>query len=399
MELVRQEMDLVSIAPLHVGNGTTLRAYEYLFDKRQKAVLFLHEPKWIAFLARHDLMDDFVRYIEETARALKSRGNFRGQYLWDYLRGKGIAEREIRSLAIRRAEAPTDSVQKSSANDIVLQAALADGRPYIPGSTIKGALRTGLLHRWIREHRARGEEYWRELSCAQEAGRPQDVEREWRQIVQRMETEALHQLGANEKRGDAVNSALRGLRVSDAIADERDTVILQKVDATPKPNRFGKTEHTISLFRECIPAGRRLRFSVTADFSMLEKLGLASLSEVFDAARAYAQEGLKLQREVFGSYGFVFDEADGADLLLGGGTGFLSKTLVYALAPSEKAARDFVARLLDQKFYDKQAGPRMPKHKHVVQDTVLSPRTLKLAARGLDTWILGLCRIEEARPC
>ncbi|MFC2639120.1 MAG: hypothetical protein ACFN0X_09440, partial [Mitsuokella sp.] len=160
--------------------------------------------------------------------------------------------------------------------------------------------------------------------------------------------------------------------------------------------------HTISLFRECIPAGRRLRFSITADFSVLEKIGISSIAEIVQWTRAYTQDGLSWQRKFFdGAYGYVFDEAEEADLLLGGGTGFLSKTIVRALAPSEKAARDFTARLLDKKFTkrDKRTGKWGPDHKHVIQDGALSPRTLKLAAYGQDTWALGLCRLEEAKGC
>ena len=34
-----------------------------------------------------------------------------------------------------------------------------------------------------------------------------------------------------------------------------------------------------------------------------------------------------------------------------------------------------------------------------IQDGALSPRTLKLAVYGQDTWALGLCRLEEAKGC
>ena len=401
MKLARQALDLVCVAPVHVGNGTTLKAHEYLFDKRRKEALFLRESAWIPFLAKHGLTDDFAQYIEDTARKLNGKGNFKGSYLWDYLHAKRIAEREIRALAIRRAQVLVEK-DKGSANDIALQAALADGRPYIPGSAVKGALRTGLLYRYLKQHEAVRERYWNELLRKVQW---EKIDRTCSAVSQSLETEAFHCLGANPKsRDDAVNSVLRGLRISDAavLEKEKDTVILQKTDATQKTSRDGRQAHTISLFRECIPAGRRLRFSITADFSMLEKIGISSIAEIVQWTRAYTQDGLSWQRKFFGgAYGYVFDEADEADLLLGGGTGFLSKTIVRALAPSEEAARDFTARLLDKKFTkrDKKTGKWVPDHKHVIQDGALSPRTLKLAAYGQDTWALGLCRLEEAKGC
>ena len=404
MKLARQALDLVCIAPVHVGNGTTLKAYEYLFDKRRKEVFFLREPAWISFLAKHGLTDDFAQYIEDTARKLNGKGNFKGLYLWDYLHTKRIAEREIRALAIRRAQVLVEK-DKGSANDIALQAALADGRPYIPGSAVKGALRTGLLYRYLKQHEAVRERYWNELLRKVQWEKDKEIDRTCSAVIQSLETEAFHCLGANPKsRDDAVNSVLRGLRISDAAVPEKekDTVILQKTDATQKTSRDGRQTRTISLFRECIPAGRRLRFSITADFSMLEKIGISSIAEIVQWTRAYTQDGLSWQRKFFdGAYGYVFDEAEEADLLLGGGTGFLSKTIVRALAPSEEAARDFTARLLDKKFTkrDKKTGKWVPDHKHVIQDGALSPRTLKLAAYGQDTWALGLCRLEEAKGC
>ena len=65
------------------------KAYEYVYDANQQQVLFLNEAKWIAFLAEHGLMDAFAAYVEDTARALGRHGNFTGQYVWDWLRGKG----------------------------------------------------------------------------------------------------------------------------------------------------------------------------------------------------------------------------------------------------------------------------------------------------------------------
>lgn len=187
-----------------------------------------------------------------------------------------------------------------------------------------------------------------------------------------------------------VNSALRGLRVSDAAVAKRETetLLLQKLDATTKPNRQGITSKTLPLFRECILPGRRLHFTLTADFSMLRTLGITSFEDIFQGLRAYTAQALALLEEEFPKYRPQFDEARGADCLLGGGAGFLSKTLVYALAQDAREARNFTARYLDEKFWN-------PSHHHMQYDGKLSPRTLKLVATAQEEWLLGLCRFEE----
>ena len=62
--LFRREYELECIAPLHVGSGEKLMAFEYLYDRKRQEVYFLDESKWIAFLEKRSLLDDFAVYVE-----------------------------------------------------------------------------------------------------------------------------------------------------------------------------------------------------------------------------------------------------------------------------------------------------------------------------------------------
>lgn len=383
--------DLVTVAPVHVGSGEIRRANEYLYDRASGMAYFLDEARWVSFLGRRQLMEPFLAYIEESSRQLgQRRESFRGKNLWDWLRAQGVQKREMEALAVRRARAERSVIsKKGSLNDVHLQMALSDGRPYVPGSTIKGALRTGILYRMIQQEPERFRGFWQEICReAESRDRLRDKERTWQGIERRLETQALHTLRVDRKKpAEMVNSALRGLRVSDAAVAKRETetLLLQK---PTKSNRQGKTSKTPPLFRECIPPGRRLHFTLTADFSMLCTLGITSFEDIFQGLRAYTAQALALLEEEFPKYRPQFDEAREADCLLGGGTGFLSKTLVYALARDAREARNFTARYLDEKFWN-------PSHHHMQYDGKLSPRTLKLVATAQEEWLLGLCRFEE----
>lgn len=383
--------DLVTVAPVHVGSGEIRRANEYLYDRASGMAYFLDEARWVSFLGRRQLMEPFLAYIEESSRQLgQRRESFRGKNLWDWLRAQGVQKREMEALAVRRARAERSVIsKKGSLNDVHLQMALSDGRPYVPGSTIKGALRTGILYRMIQQEPERFRGFWQEICReAESRDRLRDKERTWQGIERRLETQALHTLRVDRKKpAEMVNSALRGLRVSDAAVAKRETetLLLQK---PTKSNRQGKTSKTPPLFRECIPPGRRLHFTLTADFSMLCTLGITSFEDIFQGLRAYTAQALALLEEEFPKYRPQFDEAREADCLLGGGTGFLSKTLVYALARDARDARNFTARYLDEKFWN-------PSHHHMQYDGKLSPRTLKLVATAQEEWLLGLCRFEE----
>ena len=383
--------DLVTVAPVHVGSGEIRRANEYLYDRASGMAYFLDEARWVSFLGRRQLMEPFLAYIEESSRQLgQRRESFRGKNLWDWLRAQGVQKREMEALAGRRARAERSVIsEKGSLNDVHLQMALSDGRPYVPGSTIKGALRTGILYQMIQQEPERFRGFWQEICReAESRDRLRDKERTWQGIERRLETQALHTLRVDRKKpAEMVNSALRGLRVSDAAVAKRETetLLLQK---PTKSKRQGKTSKTPPLFRECIPPGRRLHFTLTADFSMLRTLGITSFEDIFQGLRAYTAQALVLLEEEFPKYRPQFDEAREADCLLGGGTGFLSKTLVYALARDAREARNFTARYLDEKFWN-------PSHRHMQYDGKLSPRTLKLVATAQEEWLLGLCRFEE----
>lgn len=388
MDLVHHEYELTCIAPVHIGNGTVYKAYEYVYDANQQQVLFLNEAKWIAFLAEHGLMDAFAAYVEDTAKALGRHGNFTGQYVWDWLRGKGVSSDAIRRLALRTAKASPRAVmgKKNHLNDVAVQAALADGRPYIPGSTIKGAMRTAILWRYLREHPEQARRYWNGMRGLTRAD--WNSRRAQQAQAREMEQDILHVLGANAKKR------------ADAVTEARGTIILQKIDESTQLGRLQQSEKSLPLFRECIPAGTKLRFSMTADFSMLAKIGVTSFADIVEALRAYTQDALQWQESAFGKKdAYLFREADTADVLLGGGTGFLSKTLVRALAQDERQARDFITQFLDANFQtrDKRAHTKKPAHDHVRLDHVIAPRTLKLAKAGQETWILGLCQIQDSR--
>lgn len=394
-QIVRQEYELTCVAPVHTGSGEKRRAFEYIYDGRTNEVAFPDASKWIALLAQHGLMDDFALAIE--------RGAFREKSLREWLLGQGLKEAALRAIALRRAATPslvTTERGRKSLNDIVCQTTLADGRPYIPGSTIKGALRTGILYDAIRRDPLRFRPLWGRI-CA-EKGNLRERKKALGCIVAELEQAVLHTLSLpGVKPGDAVSSVLRGLRVSDAVGTgATDTVVLQKVDATTKRSKTGENESRLPLFRECIPAGRTLRFSITADLAMLGMAGITSLEQVISCLRAYTADGLRLQKQAFlpmnpRFYQPLFEEAETADLLLGGGTGFLAKTLVYALADSDEEAREFIVAYLDEAFTERKGGRVEPKHRHRQFDRTLSPRTLKRVVMGQDDWIMGLCALRR----
>lgn len=49
MYIERKTYEIKCLSPVHVGNGRTLKAFEYLYDRKAQKVYFVDEGKWIAF--------------------------------------------------------------------------------------------------------------------------------------------------------------------------------------------------------------------------------------------------------------------------------------------------------------------------------------------------------------
>lgn len=377
--------ELTCISPIHIGNGELLKQYEYIFtkDRNQQRIYFLDKAKWMTFLVRHDLIDDYAQSV------FSGRMNLYG---WLQSQRIGSLSAIIREVCNASADVYLVRERQQRVNDISRQVKTPDGVPYIPGSTLKGAIRSAILFHNIRQHPEAYLPFWNRIKAAMEAGN----RRQMRDLAQNIERQAFTRLKQQKNRpDDALQSVMKGLAVSDAmlVGHERDTVILQKYDVS-SIRREGLKGHPLALFRECIPAGRKFRFSMTLDKDIARLIGITSLDDVWQWVRDYLAFGLAQEKGVFGhEYKGEFEESKLADIRLGGGTGFLSKTVYYALAPNGEG------RTVLANFFDDVLFTRRNCHHHKTKDDRLTPRTLKLAWADNDRWILGLAAVKEVASC
>ena len=377
--------ELTCISPIHIGNGELLKQYEYIFtkDRNQQRIYFLDKAKWMTFLVRHDLIDDYAQSV------FSGRMNLYG---WLQSQRIGSLSAIIREVCNASADVYLVRERQQRVNDISRQVKTPDGVPYIPGSTLKGAIRSAILFHDIRQHPEAYLPFWNRIKAAMEAGN----RRQMRDLAQNIERQAFTRLKQQKNRpDDALQSVMKGLAVSDAmlVGHERDTVILQKYDVS-SIRREGLKGHPLALFRECIPAGRKFRFSMTLDKDIARLIGITSLDDVWQWVRDYLAFGLAQEKGVFGhEYKGEFEGSKLADIRLGGGTGFLSKTVYYALAPNGEG------RTVLANFFDDVLFTRRNCHHHKTKDDRLTPRTLKLAWADNDRWILGLAAVKEVASC
>ena len=98
----------------------------------------------------------------------------------------------------------------------------------------------------------------------------------------------------------------------------------------------------------------------------MDYINIHSLDELWEMSRKYVEDSVIMQKEIFGKvYQAEFKKAELADIFLGGGPGFLSKTAYYALAPKDEGKK-ILARYFDDIFTNtnRRTKQREPAHYH-----------------------------------
>lgn len=361
-------------------------------------------------------MDDFSRKLLENPKEfklydyLKEQPVLRKKYkdvdaLICVLQENGVIDREERYLS-------QSAKEKEPNNDIVCFSCDAEGVPYIPGSSIKGAMRTAILSDFIRKHKDDYANEWKEIeSISQEIRKipiPDKMDKRairlckdrfkgssdrLKSVVDHLEKRLSI---AVDKKGELnmVNSYFRGLSISDAILKKGERCIIPKLDLAVNSNHL----HSIkALFREALQAGSILEFTVGMDDDSengMGHFGIKTFSDLKVVLQNYLQFQHDLLKEPFKNNAKEeiddLRDAQNVHLRLGAGTGFLMKTLLYSLAPDPYRAVMVTREWMQREF---------PEGKHF-KDNKISPHTLNLVyKKDGHRYLMGLAGIKEEPLC
>lgn len=378
------KVSLVCLSPVFVGSGEKFKKSEYIYDKRAGEVHFLDESGWIRFLGRHGIMEDFSNALLANPFHLNLFGylSHQDRLCREYGSIGNIMHAMKQEEAILRTE-PYLGNRDKGPGDIAGFVLDARGNPYIPGSSLKGAFRTAILAHHILQNRGAYSKDWENIRRA--AGNKRDMGK----AMDNLEREAAIPLDKNGKR-DMVKSYFRGLTVSDASLVNGGLCVVPKTDLGLHTFRT----HEVSLFRETLKADSTLEFTLGLDddASAMGHFGIHNFKDFVDVLREFVKFQYEILKKPFES--FATDElhdikgAKNADLVLGGGAGYISKTLVYALAPNKEDAVYVVRKLMENMF----------KRGHHGWDTEISPHALKMAEVDGRNYLMGLCYLDGEKP-
>ena len=195
--------------------------------------------------------------------------------------------------------------------------------------------------------------------------------------IKQLESKYLHTLQITNKQSDMVNSIMRGISISDSEPiDEKNMILASKIDSLP--DGF---ENRINVVRQCVAPETKITFRLTLDQNILS--GANILTELRETIRAF--DAFYIQE--YNSYFAIkkeFEDLFRDDfIVLGGGSGFFAKNLIYPFyAPNHAKAVKTVSQSMQQK------------HKHEKDIGYgISPRTFKITEFDRFAYPIGLCQV------
>lgn len=396
------EMELDVCTPLFIGSGEKITELDYVYQSSNGMVYMLDEAKWASFLKRARLMNDFTSKVEALGKRFS---------LDSYLKNhRELAARlhtsdivmELKRRGVFHEGIPAYVTGKNP-NDIVTFARNGLGERYIPGSSLKGAFRTAILA-YVLLNIDRTKCY-NKLEHATRNG-VNHGRRSIKNAVNETMDDVEKYLGIRiDKDGkyDMVNSRFKGLTVSDAKLIDETAAIVQKWDLSLTKSQSEKKPNDLPIYREAIVPATKAVFTIGIDGSErgMGEIGVKTAGNLLHALSVFRDLQYKTYKEAIdkvykGSVDHsVFrylDELNEANLVLGGGTGYISKTLIYPIAGSREKGKSIARKILSEQF-DRPGRKYDPKHRY---DDIISPHTLKLT-KSNDMHMMGLCNIKVVK--
>ena len=335
----KYKMKLEVLTPLHIGGAdykSKLDKKEYVFDKDKKTLTLIDNEKFVGFLIKKNLFEKYIAYIENNVNAKVMVQN-RNINLLSFLKANNI-DKDIQDF---RKKAPIKlDMNIEKMNDIKLMLRDVQGKPYIPGTSIKGALINLLLVDYIIKNR---EEFLKEkriiLSECKKANDDRSIrslKNEIKKIVNQIEKSIIY---GNNK--DLEKSKRFGVSVSDSYSySNTRTNFYQDIDEKRNAKTENEKNKTMPVVREYIMVNSKFDFDITLDMDLLKEseLKIKNINDLINS----------LENSVAYLINILEDKNSPRteNLVLGANTGFLQKTIVYALFEDKEERLEVIKKML-----------------------------------------------------
>lgn len=291
MGIETYRVKLKLLGPVHIGSGMTLRKKDYIYDFHNSEVHFINGPKLMNYLKSLNLLDKYYDFLQYSQGRNSKESDLK--YFFEKSNIKKSDWPRFVDFKEHVNQGKRNSRMKSKPlNDVHLMVRDGQNQVYIPGSSLKGAIKTALL-------------------------------------------------GINDNSSD--KDLYNKLRVSDSLPISTDCLaIYEKID-------INKVDKPMPLYRECIEVGTEINMEISIvdkafDINHIEA-AIRSFYENYNNKWLLGFNHSRIGRQVLSE-----SESPHQNILyLGGGTGFASKTLHYQHKNKLQAKQDMM-KILKKRF-------------------------------------------------
>lgn len=355
------DLTLTTRTPLFVGSGEKYTKNQYVYNN---AVILLDEEAFFRTLVEKGCIDAYESFMQA------QNGD-----LWSFLKKHDLVTNKRVPENLINRKIKTEASFKPG--DLYLFQRNANGA-YVPGSSVKGALRTvWLMHRVLKDKSPHT------LPSANSA-KSTKIDFPEKDYVNLL---SLRKDENGAIADDMVNSIFRGISVSDSLPiSDNDLFIGGKHDVYPSGE---EKKRQVPMYRECVsPKGVSLHFKLTLDQSILK--GRITKESLLEDIKAFDHYYKKTYEDKFkrpqNANAITAESAPGGMLILGGGAGFFSKSLAYPYL-DEKQGLDWVSQRLD-KLFPKNGNHGKSKEKEI------SPHMMKYTSYNGQLYPYGYCEVD-----
>lgn len=373
-------MSLTTLSPIFIGSGEELNKSMYVYNNRE--IMIIDERKLIKeLLLRKGLYESF---LNECYSGNLNLTNFLERHLNGY-KDMDIYKYKIMSYS--------DVKTNSKFNNINTFIKSSNGKPYIPGSSIKGAIRTAIIANEIYNNK---EKYIKLFKYRNTIINLEDLENK---VLTDIFSNFSFKFNNEEDKSEVPPDILfKFLYISDSNETSLDNLFIGKqYDFSTKGNKLNE----LPIFMEFIKPETEFNFTISIDRSFIDYF---DIKNIIQNLKNYALQYIYSIEEI----NILFSEnnknikyqkldSDKFNFIIGGHNGYLTKNIVYSICCELELNNDnniVMGIVGKEKIINILKNYLFRKHSHRNEDNIISPRTLKLTKYNETLFNIGICNIK-----
>jgi CRISPR-associated RAMP protein, csm5 family len=362
--IIKYKMNLEVLTPLHIGGAeykSNITKKEYLFEEGnegKKILRIVDAQKFIDYLVKNNLFDKYISLINKNVNESvdEHKRNLSLEKILEELR---ISIDDLKNNFQKKFYIINDKKFQIK-NDIKLMIRDILGKPYIPGSSIKGALVNFLLVDYIIKHRNEFEkekklilDQAKKVSNKNQANsfrnnimenivniiedyilysknKEYSVKKRMNYKINKEEEYIFYEGNSGKKLGISISDSYSYTDTKTNFYQDYDEKIRKKLQSDAMP-----------LNREYIMENSKFNFDIILDMDLLKKSQL-KVKDINDLIKAIENATTYL-------IDYVLEDRTSSkteNLILGANTGFHQKTIIFALFEDKEDLTEVVKKIL-----------------------------------------------------